>query len=164
MSQKDMDFSQLRKQTRENLLFAFGMPQSVMGVSENVNRANAEAGDYTFARWLIKPRLTRIKNKLNEQLLPMFKAADLELDFDEIVPETVEQKKMLAESGVKAGWMTVNEARKLNGLDPAKGGDIFLIPFNMMPTPADKPIEPPPAKPPGAPPPPKAKGLTEEQK
>jgi len=128
-----------------------------MGISENVNRANAEAGDYTFARWLIKPRLTRIKNKLNEQLLPMFpKATGVEIDFDEIVPETVEMKKGLAESGVKAGWMTINEARKLNNLDllPPKMGNVLLIPFNMMPTPTDKPIKPPPsASPPSAPPP-----------
>lgn len=162
VSQKDMDFRELRRQTRENLLFAFGMPLSVMGISENVNRANAEAGDYTFARWLIKPRLTRIKNKLNEKLLSMYpQAKGVEIDFDEVVPETVEMKKGLAESGVKAGWMTINEARKLNSFDPVKTGDIFLIPFNMMPTPADKPIEapkPPPEQPP------KAKGLSNEQK
>jgi HK97 family phage portal protein len=144
ISQKDMDFSLLRKQTRENLLFTFGMPLSVMGISENVNRANAEAGDYTFARWLIKPRLTRIKNKLNEQLVPKF-GTGIELDFDEVVPETVEMKKGLAESGVRSGWMTINEARKLNGFDTVPKGDVFLIPFNMMPTPADKPIVPPPS-------------------
>lgn len=135
ISQKDMDFTQLRKQTRENLLFTFGMPLSVMGISENVNRANAEAGDYTFARWLIKPRLTRIKNKLNEQLVPRY-GKGIELDFDEVVPETVEMKKGLAESGVRSGWMTVNEARKLNGFDPIPQGDILLIPMNMLATPA----------------------------
>jgi HK97 family phage portal protein len=146
IAQKDMDFAELRKQTRENLLFTFGMPLSVMGISENVNRANAEAGDYTFARWLVKPRLTRIKNKLNEQLVPKFpKAKGVELDHDEVVPETVEQKRELGESGVKAGWMTINEARKLNGLDPVPNGDVFLIPFNMLPTPADKPIQAPPS-------------------
>lgn len=148
MSQKDMDFQALRKMTRENLLFTFGMPLSVMGISENVNRANAEAGDYTFARWLIKPRLTRIRNKLNEQLLPMFPAAKgVELDFDEIVPETLEMKQGLAESGVKAGWMTVNEARQLNGYDLVPKGDVFLIPFNLAPVPAQRLQEPPPEKP-----------------
>ena len=163
IAQKDMDFLQLRKQTRENLMFAFGMPQSVMGVSENVNRANAEAGDYTFARWLVRPRLIRIKNKLNEQLLPMFPMAKgVELDFDEVVPETLEQKKALSESGVKAGWMTVNEARQLNGFDPIPSGNVFLIPFNLMPTPADKPIKPPPS---AEAPAPKTRGFaTEEQK
>jgi len=148
IAQKDMDFTELRKQTRENLLFAFGMPLSVMGISENVNRANAEAGDYTFARWLIKPRLTRIRNKLNEQLIPLFpKAKGVEIDFDEVVPETIEQKQGLAESGVKAGWMTINEARKLNGLDPTSGGDVFLIPMNLIPSSMEGELTAPPPEP-----------------
>jgi len=46
----------------------------------------------------------------------------------------------------------------MNVLDPAPQGNVFLIPFNMMPTPMDKPI------PPTNPPEPKAKGLTDEQK
>jgi len=160
LSQKDMDFSQLRKTTRENIMFAFGIPQSVMGVSENVNRANAEAGDYTFARWLVKPRLTRIKNKLNEALIPMFPMAKgVEIDFDEVVPETIEQKKMLAETGLKSGFMTINEGRKLTGLDPIPSGDVLLIPLNMIPSPANETLEynPPPEAP-------KSKGFSEEQK
>lgn len=151
-SQKDMDFPNLRRQTRENLMFTFGMPLPVMGISENVNRANAEAGDYTFARWLVKPRLTRIKNKLNEQLLPMFpKAKGIEIDFEEVVPETIEQKKGLAESGVKAGFMTINEGRKLVGLDPIPTGDQLLLPMNLFPTPI-KALSP------------VAKGLSNDQK
>ena len=159
VSQKDMDFPNLRRQTRENLMFTFGIPLSVMGITENVNRANAEAGDYTFARWLIKPRLTRIKNKLNEQLLPMFSLAKgVEIDFDEVVPETVEQKKGLAESGVKAGYMTINEGRKLTGLDPIPAGDQLLIPMNIFTTPikGERPIPIQPPKP--------AKGFSDEQK
>lgn len=136
MTQKDMDFPQLRKQTRENLLFTFGMPLSVMGISENVNRANAEAGDYLFARWIVKPALTRIRNKLNEQLIPRYKAgAKIELDFDEVVPETIEQKRTSAESGIKAGYLTINESRELMGWDAIPKGDQLLLPMNLFPTP-----------------------------
>jgi len=116
-----------------------------MGISENVNKANAEAGDYTFARWVVKPRLDWEKAKLQEQLLPKFRNSDnLEIDFDEVVPETVEQKKDLAESGMRAGYLLVDEARKLQGLDPLPNGagQVLLIPLNLMPTPVDS-ISPP---------------------
>lgn len=135
---KDMDFAALKKGSLDSIMVAFGMPLSVMGITENVNRANAEAGEYTFARWLVKPRLTRIKNKLNEQLIPMFsQAKGVELDFDEVVPETMEMKRLLAESGMRSGFMTVNEARKLNGLDPLppEQGEVLLTPLNLIPTP-----------------------------
>lgn len=156
-SQKDMDFSMLRKQTRENLLFTFGMPLSVMGITENVNRANAEAGDYLFARWIVKPALTRIRNKLNEQLVPMYKAGSkIEIDFDEVVPETVDQRRANAESGVKTGYLTVNEARQQTGFDPIPNGDQLLLPMNLFPTPIDS-LNLPPEEP-------KSKGLSEEQK
>ncbi len=134
---KDMDFKALRLLNRDNILGVYGMPLSVMGITENVNKANAEAGDYTFARWLVKPRLNRIKNKLNEQLIPMFKGAkNLELDFDEVVPQTTEQRIAQAQSGITAGYMTINEARQMNGLDPLSEliGEVLLTPLNLIPT------------------------------
>ena len=140
---KDMDFSQLKRLNRDMILGVYGMPQSVMGISENVNKANAEAGDYTFARWIVKPRLDRIRNKLNEQLIPKFRRAEnLELDYEEVVPETIEQKMLLAESGIRAGYLTINEARKLRGLDPLPNGDVLLVPLNLIPTPVSGKVTP----------------------
>jgi HK97 family phage portal protein len=129
ISAKDMDFKELRLLNRDNILGIFGMPLSVMGITENVNRANAEAGDYTFARWIVQPRLNRIKNKLNEQFLPMFpNSQNLCLDFDDVVPESVEENRALAESGIKSGYMTINEARQIQGLEPLPDGDVLVTP------------------------------------
>ena len=133
---KDMDFANLKQKNRDVILGVFGMPQSVMGISENVNKANAEAGDYTFARWIVKPRLDWKKAKIQEQLIPKFKRSEnLEIGFKEVVPETAEQKVAQAESGMRAGYLTVNEARKTQGLDPIPNGDVLLVPLNLIPTP-----------------------------
>ena len=157
---KDMDFFNGRKLTRDNIFGVYGMPQAAMGISENVNKANAEAGDYTFARWLIKPRLDWKKAKLQEQLIPKFrKSENLKLGFEEVVPETIEQKRDLAESGMRSGYLTINEARKLRNLDPLPNGDVLLVPLNLIPTPikggfTTQPIEEMP----------KSKGLTPDHK
>ncbi len=136
---KDMDFPNLQLKNRDIILGVEGMPQSVMGISENVNKANAEAGDYTFARWIVKPRLDWKRAKLQEQLIPKFKnSKNLLLGYEEVVPETIDQKKELAESGMRAGYLTINEARKLRGLDTDPNGDVYLIPLNLVPTPSDK--------------------------
>jgi HK97 family phage portal protein len=140
---KDMDFNNLSLRNRDIILGVFGMPLSVMGISENVNKANAEAGDYTFARWIVKPRLDWKISKLQEQLIPKFKVSrNLKLGYEEVVPETIEQKRDLAESGMRAGYLTINEARKMQGLDPLPAGDVLLVPLNLIATPIDK-IEPP---------------------
>jgi len=133
---KDMDFSNLKQKNRDVILGVFGMPQSVMGISENVNKANAEAGDYTFARWIVKPRLDWKTAKLQEQLLPKFRnSQNLKLRFVEVVPETAEQKRLDAESAIRGGFWTVNEARIATGKDPIPNGDVLLVPLNLIPTP-----------------------------
>ncbi len=143
---KDMDFANLKQKNRDVILGVFGMPQSVMGISENVNKANAEAGDYTFARWIVKPRLDWKKAKLQEQLIPKFRRSEnLTLGFMEVVPETIEQKRDLAESGMRAGYLTINEARKMQHLDPLPNGDVLLVPLNLIATDISKPMNPPPA-------------------
>lgn len=138
-SVKDMDFPNLRKITRENIMFTFGIPQSVMGISENVNRANAEAGEYTFARWLIHPRLVKIRDKINQKLMPLFHTGGrVKVDFAEVVPETIDQQRLNAESAIRSGYATVNEARAISplNLEPLTSsiGDDLLVPLNLIPT------------------------------
>jgi HK97 family phage portal protein len=154
LSAKDMDFKELRLLNRDNILGVFGMPLSVMGITENVNRANAESGEYVFARWIVTPRLKRLQGKLNEQFLPMFpNSQNLILLPDDVVSETLEQKQSLAESGVRAGYMTINEAREIQGLDAIPAGDVLMTSLSMVPMPIDEEYEAPePVIPPEIPP------------
>ncbi|SDU42436.1 phage portal protein [Jiangella alkaliphila] len=86
---KDMQFAELRGISRELLREAFGMHAHILGISEDVNKANAFAGEVQFARWLARPRARRWKEALNHRLLPMFgsTAEGREFDHDRIVPE-----------------------------------------------------------------------------
>ena len=45
----------LKDSTREQMLAAYGVPSTVVGLDKNVNRATAEANDYTFDKNTIKP-------------------------------------------------------------------------------------------------------------
>jgi len=60
---------------------------------------------------------------------------NIELDFEDPVPENRELKLHEVEVGIKAGYMTINEARTAVGLDPVKNGDVFIMPMTMIPTP-----------------------------
>jgi len=48
------------------------IPSSVLGITEDVNRANAEAAEYVFSKWLIEERLDRWKDWRNYQILPLY--------------------------------------------------------------------------------------------
>lgn len=85
----DMQFVELREASRETIREAFGFPKAMTGATDDVNKANAYAGEVMFARWMTKPRLVRAREALNSILLPMYgrSAANLEFDFVNPVPE-----------------------------------------------------------------------------
>lgn len=71
-TQKDMEFSELRRVTREEIREAFGIHGHKLGLSETVNRANADAAEYTYAKDKLVPRADRWKGALNNDLLRLF--------------------------------------------------------------------------------------------
>ena len=87
-TRRDMQFAELEGLGREVIREGFGFPKAMLGAVEDVNRANAEAGEVVFGRWLIVPRLERIKDHLNNELLPMFypRGATVDVEFDYVPP------------------------------------------------------------------------------
>lgn len=123
-SQRDMQFTELREISREVIREAFGFPKPMLGTVDDANRANMEAAEVMFARWLIKPRLEAIRQALNHEFLPLFgpTAEDLEFDYDDPVPEDQEaataaltSKATAAKLYVDAGYdgESVKEALEL---------------------------------------------------
>jgi HK97 family phage portal protein len=88
MSMVDMQFAELQTNGRDRMLEGFGMSGSMIGVTEDVNRANADAGKAMMAEYQTVPRAERWKQMYNFQLLPMYgdTTAGLEFDFDSPVP------------------------------------------------------------------------------
>jgi len=131
-SHTDMSFIDGRKLNRDLFLGAWGMPGSLVGVSENVNRANAEAGEVVFARWLIVPRLDRIKMALNSRLVSQFPGyEDRVLDYVNPAPEDLAMHLAIGIGAYKAGLSTKDEGRAEIGLPPAEdgsGADFFTQP------------------------------------
>lgn len=106
-SLRDLQVAELENVSRDKTLLAFGMPKSVLGIVEDVNRANAEAGEYLYTTHMIRPRLNRWRAMLNKQLVPLFGEATArryELDYEDPVPENSEAE--LAELDTKAKVLT----------------------------------------------------------
>lgn len=128
-SQKDMDFVEQVKTSRDEILGIFRVPKSVLGITEDVNRANAQAANWSFARWTIEPKMRRLVDTLNEMLVPIY-GSDLELTFESPVPEDREQIVAEYTQGVDR-WLTINEVRELEGLPPISGGDTLRNQFGI---------------------------------
>lgn len=88
ISQRDMQFVELRGATREAIREVYGISKSSLGDFEDINRASALAAKSWFAEQQSVPRLERIKGALNHEFLPMFgaTAAGLEFDYSDPTP------------------------------------------------------------------------------
>ncbi|HWY79521.1 MAG TPA: phage portal protein [Candidatus Sulfotelmatobacter sp.] len=146
-SARDMQFSDGRKDIRDEILAIFRVPKTILGISEDVNFASAQATEYIFAKYVIKPKMKFFVTKLNEFYLPFFNLNPQEWRFTFVdpVPENIEQQISVRESGIRNYYMTPNEARAEIGKEPVEGGDDLYIPTLMQPIAgSDKPEGPTP--------------------
>lgn len=135
LSQKDMDFLEQRRFSRDEILTLFRVPKSVLGITEDVNRANAEASDYIFAKRVVRPRMQFIVDRLNEFLLPLFKLdpKSWRYVYDNPVPENEEMEIKEFQAGITSGWLTINEVREREGLEAIEGGDKVYLSAMLAP-------------------------------
>lgn len=134
LTQKEMDFIETNKFNRDKILGIFRVPKAVLGISEDVNRANAEAADFTFAKRTIKPKMQMLVEMLNEFLVPFFYPnGDHVLHYSDPVPENEDMKLKIAAGGVSGGWLTPNEAREMFGLEAIEGADELKQPGAFNP-------------------------------
>lgn len=104
LSQRDMQFVELRDVSSKVIREAFGMPKFAVGDVEDINRATAEASKSWFAEQLTVPRLERIKAAVNCDLLKLFgpTAAGLEFDYENPVPPDQEAQNAERESKTRS--------------------------------------------------------------
>jgi HK97 family phage portal protein len=69
---KDLDWLSTNKVSRDSILAIYGVPASKLGLVEDVNRANAEANDYTFRMNVVEPILTMLDERLTQDLARQF--------------------------------------------------------------------------------------------
>lgn len=148
-SQKDMQFAELRNVNREIIQEAYSFPRALLGITEDVNKAVAEAAETQYYRFLVVPRLERIKEALNNDFLPLFfsdpRLVDVEFDFTNPVPDDrqADAEQLTARANavktlVDAG-ADLNDALEAVGLPPMERA---IMPAKPISNPSQAPVEP----------------------
>lgn len=132
MNRSQMEFIEQRRFTRDEILAMFRVPKTILGITEDVNRANAEASNYVYGLRVLEPRFKKVCNTLNEFLLPLFNDPQYYLSFDTPVPENREQTILAYGAGLDK-WLTRNEIRRMEGLPETTRGDMFMGGLGTMP-------------------------------
>jgi HK97 family phage portal protein len=152
ITQKDMDFANLRTMSRDVLREAWGIHKSMLGNSDDVNRANAQTAEEVFGSWKVIPRENRIRMALNCKLLPMFGASGAGVEFDYENPLPDDREADNAELTVKA---TAAQTLINAGFDQGDVLEVVGLPdMEIVEKPTQMPVAPPgwvPAAPAAAP-------------
>lgn len=85
-SNRDNQFVESRQDQRDEITEAWAFPKSMLGASNDVNRAVAEANRATFAENLVVPRLDAWRDMLNTNYLPLFGPTAQGTEFDYVSP------------------------------------------------------------------------------
>lgn len=134
-NQKDLDFNEGQKTTRDKILAGFRVPKTILGSSEQeTNRATAETANYVFAARTITPKLRLITSYLNEFFVPRF-GDNLYLEFANVIPEDRAQRiSELAVGLAGQASISINEGREeYLGLGPIENGDSVMGSFTTAP-------------------------------
>jgi len=139
-SMKDMEFLEMRKFSRDEIFSIFRVPKTLVSITEDVNRANAQEHKAVFIENTIKPKMARLVAFLNEFYMPDFQreGETLYLGYKDPSPENVEMNLDIVNSGLGGktgvGWLTINEARAIMDYDDiGKEGDRIFAGFQMSP-------------------------------
>jgi HK97 family phage portal protein len=116
ISQRDMQFVELRGATADRVREAYGISKTAIGDFEDINRASALAAKAWFAEQQTIPRLERIKAALNHELLPMFGATATGLEFDYCDPVPPDPETEAAQLTARSNAASVLVTA---GFDPA---------------------------------------------
>jgi HK97 family phage portal protein len=117
----ELNFIEGRKEAKESICASYGVPLSMI-TNDNINRATSYAGLESYARFTIYPKLAKIIETLNAQLVSKFDT-NLFLWFDELqlVDSELIAERVLKQ--VQAGIITIDEARLKLGYEAMESAD-----------------------------------------
>lgn len=136
---KEVMFTEVLREQRKVIWRNFGVSQTEMGDTVDVNRSTAAVDLEVGQSALIEPLLEMIQALVNNRVLPLIVAAaekdpDAEVlcqfMFDHSVKYTPEQELALAKADdirLKNGSRAINENRVRDGLPRIEGGDAYRL-------------------------------------
>lgn len=122
---QDIDQKVTREMAKDDVLAMFDVPKGLLGITSQggLGRNEIEPLEYVFAKWKIDPMMNRL-DRIWTEIMKRNSGRDgaVKIDHQSIVPKDKEYRLKLWQAGVNR-WITPNEIREEQGLEPIDGGD-----------------------------------------
>jgi HK97 family phage portal protein len=135
MSSEDLQFIDTRKLQRQEIAAIFRVPPHMVGDLSASSYSNIEQQAIDFTTHCIRPWCVRIEQALAKKLLTPSQQSGLFFEFllDGLVRGDIQSRYTAYQIGRQAGFLSVNDIRGFENLNPIDGGNRYLEPLNMQP-------------------------------
>lgn len=107
----------------------------MVGILDNANFSNTKEFRKMLYSETLGPTLARFEDRINAFLVPRIaQGRDLYVEFniEEKLQGDFEEQAAILSTSTGAPWMTRNEARALRNLPAIEGGDVLVVPLNVL--------------------------------
>lgn len=139
LSAQDLQFLETRNYQNDEICAIFRVPPHMVAKLENATFSNIEHQGISFVTNSLVPYLTRIEQRATVGLLSGSDRTRYYAKFNTsaLLRGDTKARYKAYQIGVNSGFLSPNEVREKEDLNPREGGDIYLTPLNMTTNPED---------------------------
>ena len=132
VTNKDAQFLELRKFQITDIARLFRVPPHMIADLDRATFSNIEQQSLEFVMHTMTPWAERWEASIEADLMLDGDQLEIEFDFANLMRGDAASRSAYYQSGIQNGWLTRNEARIAENLNPIKGLDQPLRPLNMV--------------------------------
>jgi HK97 family phage portal protein len=132
VTNKDAQFLELRKFQITDIARLFRVPPHMIADLDRATFSNIEQQSLEFVMHTMTPWAERWEAAIEADLLLDGDELEVEFDFANLMRGDAASRSAYYQSGIQNGWLTRNEARVAENLNPIDGLDQPLRPLNMV--------------------------------
>jgi HK97 family phage portal protein len=132
VTNKDAQFLELRKFQITDIARIFRVPPHMIADLDRATFSNIEQQSLEFVMHTMTPWAERWEASIGSELLLDGDDLEVEFDFTNLMRGDAASRSAYYQSGIQNGWLTRNEARVAENLNPLEGLDEPLRPLNMV--------------------------------
>lgn len=131
---EDAQFLETRKFQRSEIAGIFRVPLHMIGDLERATFSNIEHQSTEFLTNSLAPWLRRWEQRINRSLLIGRERERYFAEFlvDALLRGDTATRYAAYATGRQWGWLSVNDIRQRENMNPVDGGDGYLVPLNMV--------------------------------
>ena len=133
MSAEESQFIETRRLQRSEIAGIFRVPLMLLQADQSTTTyASAEQFMLSFMVHTIRPWLVRIEQSIHRQLLTAPRVYFPEFNPEGMLRGDIATRYAAYATGRQWGWLSVNDIRDRENMNPIEDGDVYLTPLNMQ--------------------------------